>query len=63
MAAAPFGKLVVACTRPIDDLLAAFRTGDGVPYARYGADLHEGQAAFIGERPRGAPGHERSVEA
>jgi 2-polyprenyl-3-methyl-5-hydroxy-6-metoxy-1,4-benzoquinol methylase len=44
--AAPFGKLLVACTRPIDDLLAAFRSGDGVPYARYGDDMHEGQAAF-----------------
>jgi SAM-dependent methyltransferase len=44
--AAPFGRLVVACTRPIDALLQAFRTGDGVPYAEYGADLHEGQAAF-----------------
>jgi hypothetical protein len=29
--AAPFGKLVVACVRPIDALLAAYRTGDGVP--------------------------------
>jgi 2-polyprenyl-3-methyl-5-hydroxy-6-metoxy-1,4-benzoquinol methylase len=27
-------------------LLQAFRNGDGVPYADYGADLHEGQAAF-----------------
>jgi len=44
--AAPFGKLVVACVRPIDALLAAYRTGDGVPYADYGADLHEGQAEF-----------------
>ena len=43
---APFGKLVVACVRPIDQLLAAFRSGDGVPYADYGADLHEGQAEF-----------------
>ena len=43
---APFGKLVVACVRPIDRLLAAFRSGDGVPYADYGADLHEGQAEF-----------------
>jgi 2-polyprenyl-3-methyl-5-hydroxy-6-metoxy-1,4-benzoquinol methylase len=32
--------------RPIDALVAAFRTGDGVPYAAYGDDLHEGQAAF-----------------
>ena len=43
---APFGQLLVACLRPIDALLAAYRTGDGVPYGDYGADLHEGQAAF-----------------
>jgi len=43
---APFGKLLVACVRPIDALLVAYRTGDGVPYADYGADLHEGQAEF-----------------
>ena len=41
---APVGKLVVACVRPIDAVLAAFRSGDGVPYADYGADMHEGQA-------------------
>jgi 2-polyprenyl-3-methyl-5-hydroxy-6-metoxy-1,4-benzoquinol methylase len=27
-------------------VLDAFRTGDGVPYADYGADLHDGQASF-----------------
>jgi 2-polyprenyl-3-methyl-5-hydroxy-6-metoxy-1,4-benzoquinol methylase len=43
---APVGKFVVACLRPIDAVLAAFRSGDGVPYADYGADLHEGQAEF-----------------
>ena len=43
---APIGRLVVACVRPLDALLEAFRSGDGVPYAEYGADLHEGQAAF-----------------
>jgi SAM-dependent methyltransferase len=43
---APFGKLLVACLRPIDGVLAAYRTGDGVPYEDYGADLHEGQAEF-----------------
>jgi ubiquinone/menaquinone biosynthesis C-methylase UbiE len=43
---APIGRLVVACLRPIDSLLDAFRTGDGVPYAAYGADLHHGQARF-----------------
>ena len=30
----------------IDAVLDAFRTGDGVPYADYGSDLHEGQARF-----------------
>jgi SAM-dependent methyltransferase len=44
--AAPFGKLVVSCVRPIDALLEAFRTGDGIPYADFGADMHEGQAEF-----------------
>jgi 2-polyprenyl-3-methyl-5-hydroxy-6-metoxy-1,4-benzoquinol methylase len=43
---APIAQLVVACTRPLDALLEAFRSGDGVPYAEYGADLHEGQARF-----------------
>jgi SAM-dependent methyltransferase len=43
---APVGKLLVACLRPIDAVLAAYRSGDGVPYADYGADLHEGQAEF-----------------
>lgn len=43
---APIAQLVVACTGPLEALLQAFRTGDGVPYADYGADLHEGQAAF-----------------
>jgi ubiquinone/menaquinone biosynthesis C-methylase UbiE len=43
---APIGRLVVACTRPIDALMDAFRSGEGVPYADYGADLHEGQARF-----------------
>jgi hypothetical protein len=39
-------QLVVACTLPIHAVLQAFRTGDGVRYADYGADLHEGQARF-----------------
>jgi SAM-dependent methyltransferase len=43
---APIGKLMVACIQPIDALMEAFRTGGGVPYAKYGADLHEGQAEF-----------------
>ena len=43
---APMAQSFVACTRPIDALQEAFRTGGGVPYADYGADLHEGQARF-----------------
>jgi 2-polyprenyl-3-methyl-5-hydroxy-6-metoxy-1,4-benzoquinol methylase len=43
---APMARAVVAAIRPIDAVLAAFRTGEGVPYADYGEDLHEGQAAF-----------------
>ena len=39
-------RAVLASVRPIDALLAAFKTGEGVPYADYGEDLHEGQAAF-----------------
>ncbi|MBW3652772.1 MAG: methyltransferase domain-containing protein [Actinobacteria bacterium] len=42
----PISQLVVACVKPIDAVLDAFRSGDGVPYARYGSDLHEGQARF-----------------
>ena len=43
---APMAQLVVACSLPVHAVLEAFRTGDGVPYADYGADLHEGQARF-----------------
>ena len=43
---APLGQLLVACARPIDAVLEAFRTGEGVAYAHYGTDLHEGQARF-----------------
>ena len=43
---APLAQAVVASIRPLEELLTAFRTGEGVPYANYGADLHEGQAAF-----------------
>jgi ubiquinone/menaquinone biosynthesis C-methylase UbiE len=39
-------RSVLGSIRPIDALVDAFRTGDGVPYAAYGDDLHEGQAAF-----------------
>jgi SAM-dependent methyltransferase len=41
---APMAQLVVACALPIHAVVAAFETGEGVPYADYGADLHEGVA-------------------
>ncbi len=43
---APIGQLMVACIRPMDAVLDAFRTGKGIPYEHYGADLQEGQARF-----------------
>jgi 2-polyprenyl-3-methyl-5-hydroxy-6-metoxy-1,4-benzoquinol methylase len=43
---APMAQLVVACALPIHAVLEAFTTGAGVPYADYGADLHEGQGRF-----------------
>jgi 2-polyprenyl-3-methyl-5-hydroxy-6-metoxy-1,4-benzoquinol methylase len=43
---APMARAVLASVRPIDAVLEAMRSGDGVPYADYGEDLHEAQAAF-----------------
>src|SRR4029078_6683742 len=43
---APLARSVAGAVKPLDALLRAFRSGDGVPYADYGDDLHEGQAAF-----------------
>jgi 2-polyprenyl-3-methyl-5-hydroxy-6-metoxy-1,4-benzoquinol methylase len=43
---APMGRSVVGAVRPLEALVAAYRTGEGVPYADYGEDLHEGQAGF-----------------
>ena len=43
---APMARAVLASIRPIDALLEAMRSGGGVPYAHYGEDLHEAQAAF-----------------
>src|SRR5437016_6580445 len=43
---APLARSFAGAARPLEALLAAFRSGDGVPYAAYGDDLHEGQAAF-----------------
>ena len=42
---APLIQLVVGAVHPLGALLQAYRTGGGVPFADYGADLREGQAA------------------
>ncbi|MCW5982870.1 MAG: class I SAM-dependent methyltransferase [Bryobacteraceae bacterium] len=41
---APLAQAVVGALGPIASVLEAFRTGGGVPYADYGADMREGQA-------------------
>ena len=41
---ASLAQILAGTVAPVSQLLAAFRTGDGVPYADYGRDLHEGQA-------------------
>lgn len=43
---APLARGLAGAMRPLDSLLMAFRTGDGVPYADYGDNLHEAQAGF-----------------
>jgi 2-polyprenyl-3-methyl-5-hydroxy-6-metoxy-1,4-benzoquinol methylase len=43
-AVAPMAQIFAGCVKPLPQLLEAFRTGGGVPYADYGADLAEGQA-------------------
>src|SRR5215217_8151435 len=41
---ASMAQILAGTVAPVSQLLEAFRTGDGVPYADYGRDLHEGQA-------------------
>jgi 2-polyprenyl-3-methyl-5-hydroxy-6-metoxy-1,4-benzoquinol methylase len=43
-AATPMAQIFAGCVKPLPQLLDAFRTGGGVPYEDYGADLAEGQA-------------------
>ncbi|CAN5736204.1 class I SAM-dependent methyltransferase [soil metagenome] len=43
---APFAQFLLGCVRPIDALVEAYRTGEGVPYGQYGSDLYRAQAAF-----------------
>jgi SAM-dependent methyltransferase len=41
---APLARLLVGATRPLDELMTAYRSGGGVPFSAYGRDLREGQA-------------------
>jgi 2-polyprenyl-3-methyl-5-hydroxy-6-metoxy-1,4-benzoquinol methylase len=43
---APLARLVAGAVRPLASVVDAYRTGSGVPYADYGADLREGQAGI-----------------
>jgi SAM-dependent methyltransferase len=43
---APLFQLFAGAVRPLPRLLEAYRQGGGVPFAEYGADLREGQAAI-----------------
>ncbi len=44
LAMAPLAQIFAGCVAPLPALLEAYRTGGGVPYEAYGADLAEGQA-------------------
>lgn len=43
---APFGTLLAGIGPALPDLVADFRVGAGVPFARYGESLREGQASI-----------------
>jgi SAM-dependent methyltransferase len=40
---APLGQMAAATSQPFPRLVEAFRTGDGIPYADFGREFHEGQ--------------------
>lgn len=42
----PLGRAMVACAKALPQLMAAFRTGNGVPWADYGPDMIESQGDF-----------------
>ena len=43
---APLARISVTAVGPLDSVIAAFRSGAGVPYEAYGADFHEAVEAF-----------------
>ena len=43
---APFAGMVVGIAQALDDVVEAYRSGEGVPYARYGAAFRHGQGGI-----------------
>ncbi len=43
---APFAEMLVGVAGALPDVVAAYRTGAGVPYERYGADFRRGQGGI-----------------
>jgi 2-polyprenyl-3-methyl-5-hydroxy-6-metoxy-1,4-benzoquinol methylase len=43
---APFGSLLAGIGGALPEVVDAYRSGGGVPYSHYGADLRDGQAAI-----------------
>jgi 2-polyprenyl-3-methyl-5-hydroxy-6-metoxy-1,4-benzoquinol methylase len=43
---APFAEMVVGIARALDDVVAAYRSGGGVPYRRYGPEFRHGQGGI-----------------
>ncbi len=43
---APLAQLMIGTVHPLAAILAAFRTGDGVPFGDYGPDMREGQGGL-----------------
>ena len=53
---APFGPMLAGIGGALPEVVEAYRSGAGVPYARYGADFRDGQGAinrpvFVNELP------------
>jgi hypothetical protein len=56
----PLATLAIGVIEPMEELLAAYRSGGGVPYENYGADVREGIEAinrpmFATNSPTGSP--------
>ncbi len=43
---APLARMIAAAIGRLPDLVDAYRTGEGIGWERYGADMREGQASF-----------------